>query len=285
MRRFGVQVISHGSRDASWVSMVDEAVANLKVPKSFVPTESSFLEIVEGRLIQDGTNRLLQQGVTDIIVIPLFVSSGSTHIDEIAWAIGAKETAELETDLAKVDTGNANIHWCEPMDNDPEVIAMLLANIQNMSTNPSEEVLFVMGHGSIERNFHQRWKQGLEQIASELVEKGRFAGYEICMLLPDQVKWRMKQLRKNWPTERIVVVPLFLSEGYFTRTVIPRRLDGYAYTYSGQSLLPNPLVTTWMERRVRDKCREISRSCEDEKTCAFNIQSDVGSGRNASPLT
>ena len=101
MRRIGVLVISHGSRDAGWVAMVDEAVLALQVPADVVAVECSFLEIVEGRLMQDGTNRLLEQGVTDMIVVPLFVSSGSTHIDEIAWAMGAKAEAELETDLAK----------------------------------------------------------------------------------------------------------------------------------------------------------------------------------------
>jgi sirohydrochlorin ferrochelatase len=257
MRKFGVQVISHGSRDVGWVEMVDQAVSQLQIPPQIEAVESSFLEIVEGRLIQDGTNNLLKQGITDIIVIPLFVSSASTHIDEIAWAIGAKETPILETDLEKVNTGNAIIHWCEPMDDDPEVIAMLLHNIQALTESPQNEVLFIMGHGSIEKHFHQRWKQGLERIGSKLVEQGNYAGFEICMLLPDQVNWRMKQVQKKWGNRKRIIVPVFLSEGYFTRTVVPKRLEGYAYAYNGKTLLPNPNVTAWMERRILQKWQTI----------------------------
>lgn len=258
MRRIGVLVISHGSRDAGWVAMVDEAVLALQVPADVVAVECSFLEIVEGRLMQDGTNRLLAQGVTDMIVVPLFVSSGSTHIDEIAWAMGAKAEAELETDLAKVDTGDARIHWVPPMDDDAEVIAMLLANVRELSEAPANEVLLVVGHGSIERNFHQRWKRGLTAVAEQLVAAGGFAGAEICMLLPDQVQWRMREVARKWPGCRVLVVPVFLSEGYFTRTVIPQRLAGYTYAYNGKSLLPQAGVTAWMQRRIEQQLGKMN---------------------------
>ncbi len=94
MERYGVLVISHGSRDGKWVRLVDEAVAQVLRP-SDIPIVSSFLEIVEGRLIQDGIRTLERQGVTDIIAVPLFVSSGSTHVDEIGYALGAKPEPEL----------------------------------------------------------------------------------------------------------------------------------------------------------------------------------------------
>lgn len=33
-----------------------------------------------------------------------------------------------------------------------------------------------------------------------------------------------------------------MSEGYFTKVVIPQRLEGLDYAYSGQTLLPHPLL-------------------------------------------
>ncbi len=47
----GVLIISHGSRNREWVRLVDEAVERMSV--------------------------------TEMIVVPLFVSSGSKHVEEI----------------------------------------------------------------------------------------------------------------------------------------------------------------------------------------------------------
>ncbi|MBW7459714.1 CbiX/SirB N-terminal domain-containing protein, partial [Paenibacillus sepulcri] len=132
----GVLVISHGSREADWVRLVDDAVESaaslVKQPLASgqtqagispivqgssslstaagkrlemaaasggqtVPVVSSFLEIVEGRLIQDGIDKLEAEGVTDIYVLPLFVSSGSTHVDDIAQAFGQAPVSPART--------------------------------------------------------------------------------------------------------------------------------------------------------------------------------------------
>ena len=51
MIKYGVLVISHGSRNAEWVELVDQAVAAIEVD-SDMPIYSSFLEIIEGRLFR-----------------------------------------------------------------------------------------------------------------------------------------------------------------------------------------------------------------------------------------
>ncbi|WP_315971312.1 hypothetical protein [Paenibacillus sp. N3.4] len=53
MNQYGVLVISHGSRDEGWVELVNDAVDAVIMPTG-VPIYASYLELVEGRLIQDG---------------------------------------------------------------------------------------------------------------------------------------------------------------------------------------------------------------------------------------
>ena len=100
-RKYGVLVISHGSREQDWVELVDEAVAQAAIPAG-IPVFSSYLELVEGRLIQDGIDCLEAKGVTDIITVPLFISSGSVHIDEIRYALGLEAEPALPTDLPRM---------------------------------------------------------------------------------------------------------------------------------------------------------------------------------------
>ncbi|MBW7474844.1 cobalamin biosynthesis protein CbiX [Paenibacillus oenotherae] len=290
----GVLVISHGSREAQWVRLVDEAVAEVAeaigqwpvgrddhdsaaLTMTSVPVVSSFLEIVEGRLIQDGIDRLAAEGVTDVYVLPLFVSSGSTHVDDIAQAFGLPPvSAAREGELApfRLD-GRADgwvgsgagaaadnrgdcvdgplrllVHFGQPIDDDPEIAELLLSNIRELSEAPERERLLLVAHGSVEAGFYGRWRSGMTQLAGRLRSLGGFAGAEIAMLLPNQAACKLRVMLRKQPDSAVIVVPLFLSSGYFTRTVIPERLGELTYRYNGQSMLPHPCIARWMVRQI-----------------------------------
>lgn len=248
MSKYGVLVISHGSRDTGWVQLVEDAVNAVRMP-DFMPIYASYLELVEGKLIQDGITSLQEQGVTDIIVVPLFVSSGSTHIDEISYALGVIAEPLLETDMELMDI-RARIHFTSPIDDHPDIAAIIYSKIKELSVSPEEEVLLLVGHGSKEEGFHQRWRQGLEQLAKRVKELGGFAEADIAMLLPDQLAEKMAWWAREKPSYKVIVAPLFLSEGYFTSKVIPSRLEGFDYQYHGQALLPSPLISKWIEGQI-----------------------------------
>lgn len=246
--KYGILVISHGSRSEEWVRLVDEAVGAMQVPEG-VPVVSSFLEIVEGRLIQDGITLLESLGVSDIIVVPLFVSSGSTHIDEISYALGVKPEPVLPTDMEPFAI-QARIHCTSPIDDDPDIAAILYEKMKPLSADPSREIVLLIGHGSVEPGFHEPWQDGLQKLALRIQAAGGFDEVDTAMLLPDQIRDKMELWNKCKPQHTVLVAPLFLSEGYFTNEVIPSRLKGYTYKYNGRSLLPHPLMARWMERQT-----------------------------------
>lgn len=246
MTKPGVLVISHGSRERKWVSLVDEAVHEL-ASRMDIPVVSSYLELVEGRLIQDGITALEDQGVTDIVVIPLFVSSGSTHVDEIAYAIGAKAVPDMETDLAPFRV-RSRVHFGTPMDDDPEIAAMVWDKVKELSANPAKEVILLVGHGSRHDLFRSRWEKGINSLAQRVSEVSG-TGADYALLSPGDVRDKVT----SW-MERgcdVIVAPLFLSEGYFTEKVIPDRLQGLECRYSGRTLLPHPLLPQWMESQAK----------------------------------
>lgn len=247
----GILVISHGSREASWVKLVDEAVrgAAESLGAEGTMVVSSFLEIVEGRLIQDGIDELERAGVTDIFVQPLFVSSGSTHVDEIAQAFGFPPVADLEGDLGNFRV-HAKVTFGQPIDDDPEIAELLLGNIAELSVMPDREALLLVGHGSKENVFHERWARGLGLLAERLRSLGGFARAEYAMLLPDQAAAKLAAMQADRPDEAVIVVPLFLSPGYFTSHVVPTRLAGLEYRYNGRAMLPNPAIERWLVRQI-----------------------------------
>ncbi|SEU27454.1 sirohydrochlorin chelatase [Paenibacillus sp. NFR01] len=242
----GVLIICHGSRDSSWVTLVEEAVSRLSLKRK-LPVEVSFLELVEGRLIQNGIDRLEEAGVTDIIVIPLFVSSGSTHVDEIAYALGVKAEPDCDTDLVPFRVA-ARIHYGEPADDDPDIAVMLWDKVKGLSLAPEREMVLLVGHGSRHDGFRQRWEAGMSSLAERVRKLSRLAAADFGLISLGTVRRRAEHWRKLGYD--VLVAPVFLSEGYFTKVVIPDRLKGLDYAYTGDTLLPHPLLPHWIERQV-----------------------------------
>lgn len=259
MSKAGVLVISHGSRSPEWVRLIDEAVADVRLPgieAGSVPVVSSFLEIVEGRLIQDGIDELEALGVTDLVVVPLFVSYGSTHVDEIRYALGDLPEPSSDTDMVPFRR-TANVHVCSPLDDDPVVADIVMDNLSDITERPEKERVLVIGHGSELPVFYARWKSGMGHVARRLQELGGYREVRTALLLPDETRDAMQVWRDGTQDCDIIVAPLFLSLGYFTNTVIPDRLNGFGYKYNGKALLPHPSVSRWMERIVAEALARI----------------------------
>nr|WP_274654994.1 CbiX/SirB N-terminal domain-containing protein [Paenibacillus humicola] len=216
-----------------------------------LPVVSSFLEIVEGRLIQDGLDRLEAEGVTELYVLPLFVSSGSTHVDDIAQAFGLPPVSPARAgELEPLRCGGMRVHFGQPIDDDADIAELLLANIRELSEAPERERLLLVAHGSREAGFFARWRGGMTRLAERMRQGGGFAGADTAMLLPDQAACKLRALQRKRPGQNVIVVPLFLSVGYFTRTVIPSRLSGLQYRYNGRAMLPSPYISQWMGGQI-----------------------------------
>lgn len=244
----GVLVISHGSRDHKWVKDVEDAVDGLR-QVSGLPVACAYLELVSGRLIQDGIDQLEADGVEDIIVIPLFISSGSTHIDEIRYALGLQLKSRIPTSLQPF-RHSARMHWRSPLDDSPEVAEMVLASLGPLVEHAERKLLLVVGHGSKVAGFHQAWLDSLRGVTRRAKLLGGFAAADTAMLSPDQVACKLRSWRRRRPDLMPVVAPLFLSEGYFTKQVIPRRIEGLDCEYGGKALLPSPQLQRWLLRQV-----------------------------------
>ncbi|MCR8644556.1 cobalamin biosynthesis protein CbiX [Paenibacillus sp. N1-5-1-14] len=247
-RKDGVLIIAHGSRSEEWVQLVDEMAALVKLP-SGIPHVVSFLELVEGRSIQDGIDELTQQGVSDFITIPLFISKGSTHVHEIASALGVHTHTLVETELAPYQV-KGTVHYTSPIDDDPTVAGIVWDKLRPLSVSPAEEVIVLVGHGSPHPGFYEQWDDGLRQLAERVKELGRFAACGAAMLRPDQLREQVIKWQLDRPELTVLVVPIFLSEGYYTNQAIPKRLEGLNYRYNGQTLLPSSQLASWVERQM-----------------------------------
>ncbi|MCR8660171.1 sirohydrochlorin chelatase [Paenibacillus endoradicis] len=273
----GILVISHGSREASWVKQVEELVSEATVlfkqyqisedhsmtnmqqhveagnESASIPIYASYLELVEGKLIQDGITALEQEGVTHIHVMPLFVSYGSSHIDEIKQAFGFEPVSDFIGDLEPFIV-QAYVQFHEPIVDDPEVITILQQHLQSMSHDSSHEGVLLLGHGSSYEYFYRLWDTGMKKLMDQLSMEFEFATIDYAPLLPEQSRAHLEQMLAMPQVKSVIVLPIFISPGYFTRTMIPSRLSGLDYVYTGETLLPHPEMAKLLCRRFISMC-------------------------------
>jgi sirohydrochlorin ferrochelatase len=245
MSKQGVLVISHGSSNKNWVAQVDACVAAVSLP---VPVIVSFLEMVKGRTIADGIAALQQQNINEIIAIPLFVSSGSTHIEEISYLLGLTKNPRNEMDEQPIEH-TANIRLLSPMNDHDLIIDILAERTKALAENIEEEHVLLVGHGSDLPWFQAEWERVAGSIAQKLQTKLGAKEVSYGFTLPDTIRPTLETASRK---AKVLLVPLFLSEGYFTSKKIPGRVTGLTYRYNGKAYLPHPNVSKWVETVARE---------------------------------
>ena len=255
-------VISYGSRETSWVLQVEETVrkaailfyekyAQLKLltreqAEEAVPIYSAYLELVDGKLIQDGIHALQNKGVTHIHVMPLFVSYGSTHVEEIKQAFGLEPLDDFKGDLEKFDC-RAKVYFDEPIAEDEEVIQILMRQLAFINHSKEDEAVLLLGHGSSLPSYYTRWEKGMLAIANKLAKQCGYGTVRYASLLPDRSRETLQELLGAY--KRVWIIPLFISPGYFTHKVIPMRLKDLSFEYTGETLLPSEEMVDLLARR------------------------------------
>lgn len=229
----GVLVIAHGSRSRRWVEEIEQIVAPITVD---VPVELAFLELVKEKTIPQAVQRLVESGVRKIVVVPLFITAGSSHVTEIQQLLQSMEPV-------------AEWIWCSPLEDHPYVLEVLKERTQQLCQQPDQEILLLIGHGSDKPALQEQWEAFLKRTGKKLKDHFHFKAFNYATFYPDTIAQRSKAMSKK---NRVITLPLFLSNGYFTQKKIPDKLIGENIIYTGQGYLPHPEISRWIHKNILD---------------------------------
>lgn len=242
----GYLVICHGSRNEKWMQMIEECVNS--VPKSS-PLTIGFLEMIEGRTIADGVRYLEGQGVHEIVAIPFFVCSGSTHLNEIQYALGLLSTPAVHTDLELIHP-TIPVIWSTPLDDHRLVLQLLEERIAEICVSPDEEALLIIAHGSNKRGFQEIWEEKMKALLFSLQPIFTFKDFDFATLKPDNIQEKAHKLSQNG-RYKVLAMPVFLSQGYYTDVKIPEKLQSVPHLYQYKTYLPHQLMNQWLQEQMR----------------------------------
>jgi hypothetical protein len=270
----GILLLAHGG-SAEWNARVTELASQVD---RTTPTEVAFGMATRATL-QAGIDRLVARGATEVVAVPLFVSSWSSVITSTEYLLGLRAEAPAALAIfAKMNhaqpaagataghenhvaaDGTTPVTSAVPIRmtralNDHSIVADILASrARSISRSPREESVIIVAHGPTTDDENRQWLADMQVLAAQVGATVPFASIDYLTLRDDAVKpvrdqataeLRAITTRRLGEGRRILIVPLLVSFGGIERG-LRERLDGLAYAMPSTALVPDDRLVTWV---------------------------------------
>ena len=261
----GTVVVAHGG-DSTWNAHVLEVAKQVNTGG---PVEVSFLMGAGARSarFQDAVARLEKAGVSEIVVVPMLVSSHSGHYGQIRYLAGEdvelSETMHHHLHMAGIERPASKVpmRMSKAMDDASEVARVLADRGLAMTNAPREHALMIVGHGPNSAEDYAAWMSNLRPVADSVKALTGFRDVRVELVRDDapapvraEAVKRVRELieMQHLITGRdVIVVPVLVSKGSVSRDKVPNDIKGTPSVYAGEPLLPHPAMARWIESRVK----------------------------------
>ncbi len=277
--KHGVLLLAHGGA-AQWN---DHVRALAQEVNESLPTEIAFGMASRGS-IQAAIDRLGARGVTQIVAVPLFVSSYSSVITSTEYLLGLRPEAPPELKIfAKMDhsshgavggndrtshgavadpttpvTTSLPVEMTTALNRHVLVGQIAADRAKSISNRPENEAVILVAHGPVPDDDNQRWLADMAVLAEQVRGAAPFASVDYMTVRDDagaHVKeaatadLRSRVERQIAAGRKVLIVPHLLSFGGI-ETGLRKRLEGLDYQMAGQGLMPDPRIAQWVLAQV-----------------------------------
>lgn len=259
----GLLVIAHGAPMPEWnqpvLDLEGQIKAELGDDSLFLEVKVALLEFVEPSVTTQ-VKALEETGCDRIIAVPLFIAPSSHSHWDIPTVLGLYTDAEMRDIIAEeggeiVET-NVPITITETLADGNLLLDSALARVEELSINPDEEALVVVAHG--DTGMEPYWDRLLKRTTTYCLGKsgisyGDWATIEIgggFVYNAVPVIAAAGEERK-----RVIVIGVYVMSsvkriaeyyGPNDETFLNDPFEGFEVLYAERSLLPDPMVTTWI---------------------------------------
>lgn len=279
--KIGVLLLAHGGA-AQWNERVTVVA---KTVDQAQPTEVAF-GMASRASIQVAIDKLTARGVTEIVAVPLFVSSHSSVITATEYLLGLRKDAPPDMKIfARMDHSShgapapAGDHAAQMAPADPmspvttalsvrmtpafnrhPLIAQIAADrARSISTNPAGEAVILVAHGPVPDDDNQRWLDDMRVLAEQVRAAAPFASVDYMTVRDDAGpairEAATRDIRNRVEAQvaagrKVLIVPHLMSFGGIEQG-IRKRLEGLTYTMTSQALMPDDRIVEWVRVSAR----------------------------------
>jgi sirohydrochlorin cobaltochelatase len=261
----GVLIVAHGG-GPDWNAQVETVARAVRWPG---PVAVSYLmgPGAGQAPFQAMVDTLVRHGASQVVVVPMLVSSHSGHYEQVRFLVGASDSLDdemqhhLQMSGITRPTAVVPLTLTPAMDDAPQVASVLAARALALATQPDREALFLIGHGPNSAEDQAAGMANLRWLAAEvkaltgfrsvLTEVVRDDAPEAVRVEAVAQAREMITLQAELTGRPVIVVPVLVANGRVTRETLPRDLVGLPVKYSGEALLADSSMAAWVEARVR----------------------------------
>lgn len=209
----GILLLAHGG-SAQWDARVRDLVAEVD---RHHPTEVAF-GMATRASIQGAIDRLVSRGASEIVAVPLFVSSWSSVITSTEYLLGlrpeapddlalfasmdhaapgapaqdaahaghdAHESHEPRVDGTTPIVSPVPIRMTAALNDHPIVADILASRARSISRVPGEEAVIIVAHGPTDDEDNRRWLADMASLAARVQQAEAFASIDYLTLRDD----------------------------------------------------------------------------------------------------
>jgi sirohydrochlorin cobaltochelatase len=255
----GLLVVAHGA-NAEWNDGVRATVAQVSWSRGPVATAFLMGPEADAHGWDSAVTRLVRSGASDIVVVPLMVSSHGSHYRQVLHYAGALD--ELPEEL-----GSHAHHAMAPpvpmrvtaaLDHSPELGMALGARWAELDSTDRRRAVLLVAHGPNGDADAALWMSALASVGAELDRAGLRQDFRIGLLRDDApapvragavaaMRDTLLALAQR-TSDSVVVLPVMIATSSITRVRIPTDLAGLPMRYARVALTPHPAIARWIER-------------------------------------
>ena len=263
--KIGTIVVAHGG-DSLWNSHV---IAAAKAARTGGPVDVSFLMGPAARTtrFQDVVARMEREGVSEISVVPVLVSSHSGHYEQIRYLVGDSVALDMmmqhHLHMSGIERPRAAVplRLAPALDAAPQLGRILADRALALAPDARERAVLIVGHGPNSAEDYAAWMSNLRVVADSAKARGGFRDVRVELVRDDapaavraeavRRTRELIELQRMVTGKDVLVVPVLISTGVVSRDKLPSDLAGMPMIYSGLPLLPHPEMVRWIEHSSR----------------------------------
>lgn len=256
-----VVLVSHGSRSATWRQALLDMEAKVRpaitTNQAIQEVKTAFMEYTEPS-IATRLKELDQEGYTDVIMVPVFLTVSAHTFDDIPTIIGQKtDPQSLETmRLEKIERyqPRARVQIAPKLDFSGVLKTNVLRRVQALSAKPAEEGVVLIAYG--DSTYEREWSELLENVGTFVKEHTGIdtCGYGWCgHVVHYDPKKTTEAVEKVLQTKaRALVIPVLVAKDEtFQIKIIGGGVAQVANSasrvvYKPDAILPDPSVEQWI---------------------------------------
>ncbi len=278
--KVGVLLVSHGSHSEGWRKMmldIEQSVRDEILKSGRVgQIRSAFMEYTEPSIATQ-LKAFDQEGLTDVILVPLLLTVSSHSFDDIPTIIGQKRDhlATNRLPLEGIEMYKPKAKVCiAPLLDFPAVLGKnVVRRVRQMSKEPAAEGVVLVAYG--DKQYDDEWKRLLQKVGNEIRRetsvdcvRHSWCGHVVQYKSEPTVKAIREVLQEK---QRAIVVPVLVGmDEMFQGKIIGgaiKEVDAeQCIVYRHDAILPDENINRW----VVDISIELASKLTDQHATAPN---------------